>query len=252
VTPSPRLDAVGAPLSLGEGEGLGGEGVLQTILARLDAAYDFSAWHWQRHTPPEYVAISAILVQHTNWRNVERAIERLQAAGVFSLEAIARLSEARLAELVRPAGTPAVKARRLRALAQLARDAGGLGRLLALPADELRARLLATHGIGPETADAIALNAAGRPVFQVDAYTVRCFRRLGLGPAANGYEAWRRWFEGALAPDAETYRRYHGLLVLHGKQTCRPRPKCAACCLLDVCPTGQTEAGARTTEEVAS
>jgi endonuclease-3 related protein len=223
---------------------------LQTILARLDAAYDFSAWHWQRHTPPEYVAISAILVQHTNWRNVERAIERLQAAGVFSLEAISRLPEQRLAELVRPAGTPAVKARRLRALAQLARDAGGLDQLLALPADELRARLLATHGIGPETADAIALNAAGRPIFQVDAYTVRCFRRLGLGPEKNGYDAWQRWFEEGLAQPisppliregsaAETYRRYHGLLVLHGKQTCRPRPRCAACCLLDLCPTGQ-------------
>jgi endonuclease III-like uncharacterized protein len=44
--------------------------LLPTILARLDAAYDFSAWHWQRQTPPEYIAISAILVQHTNWRNV--------------------------------------------------------------------------------------------------------------------------------------------------------------------------------------
>jgi endonuclease-3 related protein len=242
--------------------------LLQTILARLEAAHDFSAWHWQRQTPPEYVAISAILVQHTNWRNVERTIERLQAADALSLEAIATLSEARLAELVRPAGTPAVKARRLRALAQLARDAGGLDRLLTLPTVELRARLLATDGIGPETADAIALNAAGRPVFQVDAYTVRCFRRLGLGPEANGYNAWQRWFEDALgAPspasppprrergvaaepalssskgrgeggDAEAYRRYHGLLVQHGKQTCRPRPKCAACCLLDVCPTG--------------
>jgi endonuclease-3 related protein len=241
--------------------------VVADILARLDVAYDFSAWHWQRHTPPEYVCISAVLVQHTNWRNVERAIERLQAAAAFSLEAIALLPEERLAELVRPVGTPAVKARRLHALAQLAREAGGLDRLLALPAVELRARLLATHGIGPETADAIALNAAGRAIFQVDAYTVRCFRRLGLGPAANGYDAWQRWFEEGLAQPispplageglgegstAELYRRYHGLLVLHGKQTCRPRPRCAACCLLELCPTGQTEAGARTTEEVAS
>jgi endonuclease-3 related protein len=233
--------------------------ILADILARLDAAYDFSAWHWQRRTPPEYVAISAVLVQHTNWRNVEQAIERLRAASAFSLDAISRLPEDRLAELVRPAGTPAMKAHRLRALAQLAGEHGGLDRLLALPAGELRVRLLATHGIGPETADAIALNAAGRALFQIDAYTVRIMRRLGLGPARNGYDAWQRWFEERLATArlpsplkegpgerSDLYRRYHGLLVLHGKETCRPRPKCAGCCLLTLCPTGQNQVEART------
>ncbi len=212
---------------------------LESVLARLDAVYDFRAWHWQPHTSAEYVCISAVLVQHTNWANVERALERLESAGACSLNAIRTLAERQLTELVRPAGMPLVKARRLSNLAQLAHEQGGLGRLLKLPTDELRARLLATDGIGPETADAIMLNAAGRPVFQVDAYTIRTFRRLGLGPEGNGYERWRRWFEEALASDAETYRRYHGLLVLHGKQTCRPRPRCDECCLLDRCPTGR-------------
>jgi endonuclease-3 related protein len=206
---------------------------------RLDAAYDYSAWHWQADTPPDYIAISAVLVQHTNWSNVERALERLKDAGALSLDAIARLPEGALVELVRPSGTPLVKARRLRALALLAREHGGLERLLALPTDELRARLLATHGVGPETGDALLLYAAGRPVFEIDAYTVRLFRRLGLGPQANTYDAWQRWFESALAPDVETYQRYHGLSVLHGKQTCRPKPRCAQCCLLELCPTGQ-------------
>ena len=85
---------------------------------------------------------------------------------------------------MRPAGTPLTKARRLRSLAGLADEHGGLPRLLALPVDELRALLLATKGIGPETADAIILYAAGRAVFQVDAYAIRLFRRLGLGPEA--------------------------------------------------------------------
>lgn len=213
---------------------------LESVLARLDAAYDFRTWHWQAHTPAEYVCISAILVQHTNWANVEGALERLESAGACSLDAISALAERELAELVRPAGMPLVKARRLRNLAQLAQKQGGLGRLLTLPTDELSAKLLATEGVGPETADAIVLNAAGRPIFQVDAYTIRTFRRLGLGPEGNGYERWRRWFEEALPADAETYRRYHGLIVLHGKQTCRPRPRCGECCLLDRCPTGRS------------
>ena len=212
---------------------------LAAVFARLDGAYDFAAWHWQPDTPPDYVCISALLVQHTNWSNVERALERLRAAGALSLDAIGTMPEAQLAELVRPAGTPAIKARRLHALARLASDHGGLERLLALPTAELRSRLLASYGIGPETADAIALYAAGRPVFEVDAYTVRIFHRLGLGPEGDGYSTWQRWFEEALAPDVDAYRRAHGLIVLHGKRTCRPRPRCVECRLLDLCPTGQ-------------
>lgn len=216
---------------------------LEKVLARLDAAYDFDGWHWQPHTPAAYVCIGAVLVQHTAWANVERALARLQAAEACSLEAALGLSEEALAELVRPAGTPLTKARRLHALARLAAEHGGLDRLLALPADELRPRLLATFGIGPETADAILLYAAGRAVFEVDAYTLRIFRRLGLGPEGDRYQAWQRWFEEALPPELDTYRRYHGLIVLHGKQTCRPRPRCEGCCLLDLCPTGRERVG---------
>ena len=242
---------------------------LRAILQRLDAAYDYSGWHWQPHTPPDEICTGAMLVQHTNWSNVEHALERLRAAGALSLAAIAELPEATLAELVRPAGTPLVKVRRLRALARLAGEHGGLDRLLSLPTEELRARLLATAGIGPETADAILLYAAGHPVFEIDAYTIRLFRRLGLGPEGNDYHAWQRWFEDGLSRQrhgspprvgkglgegsvTNTYRRYHALIVLHGKQTCRPKPKCAGCCLLDVCPTGQNQATARESKEVAS
>jgi endonuclease-3 related protein len=115
--------------------------------------------------------------------------------------------------------------------------------------------LIATPGIGPETADAILLYAAGRPVFMIDAYTIRIFRRLGFGPERNDYHTWQRWLEESVAPGArcspprggeglgvgsvELSRRLHALIVLHGKSTCRPKPKCAACCLVDVCATGR-------------
>jgi endonuclease-3 related protein len=214
---------------------------LEGVRACLEDAYDYSAWHWQPDTPPDYICISAVLVQHTNWRNVERALERLDSADALSLEAIGSLSEERLAELIRPSGTPVVKARRLLALARLAHDHGGLDALLALPKDVLRAALLATHGIGPETADAVLLYASGQPAFVIDAYTTRLFRRLGIGPERNAYDAWQRWFEDAIARDVETYRRWHGLIVLHGKSTCRPKPNCGECCLRDVCEMGRDQ-----------
>lgn len=211
------------------------------IFKRLDGAYDFATWHWQADTPPDVICIGAVLVQHTQWSNVELALARLRDAGTLSLAAIASLPEERLAELLRPAGTLAVKARRLLALARLAQTHGGLDALLSLPTEELRSLLLATPGIGPESADAILLYAAGRPVFVIDAYTTRIFRRLGFGPERNDYHTWQGWFEDRLTAGTEAYRRYHALIVLHGKATCRPRPRCASCCLADVCATGREQ-----------
>ena len=119
--------------------------------------------------------------------------------------------------------------------------AGGIDAFLALPLDAMRPLLLATHGIGPETADAIALYAAGQRTFVIDAYTRRLFSRLGLEPADGaGYEAWQRHFEDALAAgDAAAFQRYHGYIVLHAKALCRAAPKCAACPLLRSCPHGR-------------
>ncbi|MCH7580750.1 MAG: endonuclease III domain-containing protein, partial [Chloroflexi bacterium] len=142
---------------------------LRRVFDRLEKAYDFSAWHWQPETSQDYVCISAVLVQHTSWSNVEQALARLEEMGVLSLNAILGMTPARLARLVRPAGTPDTKAQRLLALARLAADHGGLAKLLSQPAAELRERLLATRGIGPETADAILLYATARPTLLVDA-----------------------------------------------------------------------------------
>jgi len=133
-----------------------------------------------------------------------------------------------------------VKERRLRAVAATIARYGGTAAFLALPLPALRAALLATHGVGPETADAIALYAAGHATFVVDAYTRRIFRRLGIGPVGDGYDAWQRFFEDALAQRASTelYQRYHAFIVLHGKHVCRTKPRCAGCPLLAACPTG--------------
>jgi endonuclease-3 related protein len=183
----------------------------------------------------------AILVQHTNWTNAERALDALRAAGALDPAALATMPDGALVPLIRLSGTPTVKARRLRAIAATILDAGGLEKLFALPADELRVRLLATHGVGAETADAIMLYAADRRVFVIDAYTQRLFRRLGLGPTRDRYDDWQRYFEDAL-PDADValFQRYHAAIVLHGKSLCRAKPRCISCPLLDRCPTGHS------------
>jgi endonuclease-3 related protein len=184
------------------------------------------------------------LTQAVAWSNVERALANLRVAGALTPAALYALDEPALATLLRPAGYYTVKARRLRAVVRLVVEeyGGDVARLLGLPLAELRARLLATYGVGEETADDILVYAAHRPSFVVDAYTVRLFTRLGLGPetARRRYADWQGFFMANLAPEASLFNEYHALIVRHGKVRCTKRaPRCAGCSLLDLCPTGR-------------
>ena len=212
---------------------------LLDVYQRLYAAYGPQHW-WPGETPFE-VIVGAILTQSAAWTNVEKAIANLKAAGALSPQGLYGLSEGELARIVRPSGYFNAKARKLKAFVDLLHERfnGDLRRLLALPAPELRPLLLATHGIGPETADSILLYAAGRPVFVIDAYTRRVFSRLGFTPDADTYDGWQRLFTDELPADARLFNEYHALIVRLGKDVCRKRPLCAECPLLPVCPTGQ-------------
>jgi endonuclease-3 related protein len=214
---------------------------LLMVYERLLAAYRPRGW-WPGAESPFEVVVGAILTQNTAWANVERALARLRASDALSVAGVRALPEPELAELLRPSGYFNTKARKLKVfVSMLDADYGGdLAPLLALPMEELRGRLLATWGIGPETADDIVLYAAGHPSFVVDAYTTRIFTRLGLTPARDRYDAWRALFMNALPPDTHLFNEYHALIVTHGNRTCRATPRCTGCPLLDLCPAGQT------------
>ncbi|HEU0075805.1 MAG TPA: endonuclease [Dehalococcoidia bacterium] len=210
-------------------------GLLLEAHERLLAHYDIDRWHWREDSTATDICLGAILVQHTSWTNVEKALAKLREAGAASFDAIAALTEEEVAALVRPSGTPTVKARRLKVFAELVLTRGGFEGLFALPTPELRALLLSTYGIGPETADVILLYAARRPVIVHDAYTARLCRRLGIGPAGDGYDAWQSWLDERL-PDKLAFRwQNHAAVVVHCKETCRVKPRCEGCPLRDVC-----------------
>ena len=205
-------------------------------------AYGPQRW-WPGETALEII-VGAILTQSAAWTNVEKALSNLTAAGVLSPEGLRTLAEDQLAALIRPSGYFNAKASKLKAFVALLdeRYGGDLDRMLGSPVDELRAALLTTHGIGPETADSILLYAVGRPVFVIDAYTRRTFSRLGLRPESDSYHGWQRLFMTVLPSDASLFNEYHALIVRHGKEVCRKRPLCARCPLAEVCPVGSTAA----------
>ena len=186
-----------------------------------------------------------------------RAHARVAASAVASLlrgarpplRAAARAAPPLLGDLPREgaaaAGLPRLPGRGVRRAGR--GDEGGR------PARALRRKLLAVPGIGPETADSIALYAAGKPLFVVDAYTRRVFARLGLlrgdragelaePPRASWpfsstrYDQVQRFLMDRLPRDAALYNDYHAQLVRLGKDHCRPRPRCAGCPLDDLCP----------------
>jgi endonuclease-3 related protein len=202
---------------------------------QLLAHYDVDRWHWREDSTPFEICTGAILVQHTSWTNVEKALVNLRDASIDSFEVLAALPEIEIAALVRPSGTPTVKARRLRTFANLVLEHGGFPGLSALETGALRELLLATYGIGPETADVILLYAARRPVIVHDAYTARLCRRLGLGPERDGYDVWRGWLHERLPAELDFRRRSHAAIVIHCKETCRVRPRCPQCPLRDAC-----------------
>lgn len=225
--------------------------LLETYAA-LDRMHAWRGWHWWPDADPFEVSVGAILVQNTMWTNVERAIERLKVANALTPAAMAALTDAELEELVRPSGQYRQKAKKLRAFLALIAEQGSLEELLAVEPTELRARLLATWGIGKETADAIVAYAARQPAMVIDAYTMRLFSRLGQGPASNQYDEWQEWLVAGLAAeraDAELleslrdlYARYHALIVMHCKHLCtKLAPRCGDCDLRPQCDFGRRQ-----------
>lgn len=212
---------------------------LLDIYKTLMRAYGPQHW-WPAETPTE-VVIGAILTQNTAWTNVERAIEQLRRANALSFSALRDMPIHKLEQLIRPAGTFRVKALRLKAFVDVLweQHGGSLQELFAGSVERVRTRLLAIHGVGPETADAILLYAAGKASFVVDAYTVRILRRHFLLDDTAKYDDVQAMFHRALSPDPRMYNEYHALLVAIGKRHCRPTAKCDGCPLESLPHTSQ-------------
>ncbi len=222
----------------------------------------FGHQHWWPGETPFEVCVGAILTQNTAWSNVERAIANLKAARVLEPAKLFALPESKLAKLIRPSGYFNVKARRLRSfLRVLVEDfSGDLNRLFAGETSVVRTRLLAIHGIGPETADSLLLYAGGHQSFVIDAYTKRIFQRHNWGPkptrlrsatarqavqslkSSARYDDLKILCESALskkegAPRLDYWQDYHAQLVMVGKHFCRTRaPLCEQCPLKPLLP----------------
>jgi endonuclease-3 related protein len=210
---------------------------LKQVFDRLSEHHGPLNW-WPGESGFE-VMVGAILTQNTAWSHVEQAIANLKRAQALTPEQILALPPEELGALIRPSGYFNVKSRRLRSFCQWYLEQGGERALSHWNTGVLRSALLSVNGVGPETADDILLYAFERPVFVVDAYTRRLFSRLGMVDGDVPYESLRASVEAIIGEDVPRLNELHAVIVIHGKEICRPRPRCNACVLLEECPTGQ-------------
>lgn len=203
---------------------------MQDIYRKLLMHFGPQGW-WPAQSAFE-VIVGAILTQNTNWSNVEQALFRLKKAGVLHPAKLAALGPSRIASLIRPSGYYNVKARRLRGFLEFLRREYGnsLKKLGALEPAVLRSKLLSIDGIGPETADSIALYAFEKPVFVIDAYTRRILARHGFIKESDSYAQVQDMMMRSLRHDVRMFNEYHALFVRLAKEYCRKNnPRCAQC-----------------------
>lgn len=170
-----------------------------------------SAKHKTRSMKQFEICVGAILTQNTAWKNVEKAISNLCAAKSISPEIILEMRKARLASLIRPAGYYNQKAKKLKIFVKWFLENGRNKH----KSPDLREDLLNLWGVGPETADSMALYAFGHPTFVVDAYTKRMCSVLGQDFV--NYDECKKYFEDNLPRSSKLYNEYHALIVAWGK-----------------------------------
>ena len=205
--------------------------LIRGVFHSLEEHYGWFDW-WPTSDPYQ-IMMGAILVQNTNWKNAEKALDNL--GKTIAPQQVADMELATLAQAIRSSGYYNQKALKLKAMTQWFADYNyDIQAVRAQDTEVLRKQLLAVKGIGGETADAILVYAIGKASFVIDAYARRIFERNGL-VVPKSYEKFHDLMEAVIPPNTKTYGYYHGLLVEHGQQFCHPKPKCEQCPLVDQC-----------------
>ncbi len=169
------------------------------------------------------IIVGAILTQNTSWKNVQRALDKLNDARLLDAEKILKIEEEKLKELIKSAGFYNQKARRLKVAAEFFLN----------NENPLREDFLKLKGIGKETADSILLYAYDKPVFVIDAYTKRMFscllKKQSINMNLETYDEWQNFFHCSLAKNADLFKKFHGLIVEFCKDICTKKGDCSKC-----------------------
>jgi endonuclease III len=202
--------------------------LLQDLLTRLDEAYPDARCALEHEDPFQLVVATILSAQCTDAR-----VNLVTPALFAKYPTPAKLSKARIVDLetlIHSTGFFRNKTKNLIGLGQalMERHSG------EVPSDP--ESLAALPGVGRKTANVVLANAFGIPALAVDTHIFRVATRLGLSSGNTPEKV-----------EADLCRQFsidhwiplHHELIWHGRQVCDARkPRCEACTLKDLCPTG--------------
>lgn len=93
--------------------------------------------------------------------------------------------------------------------------------------------LTSLPGVGRKTASVVLANAFGVPAIAVDRHVARVAPRLGFSRRSDPDEIEQDL--RALFPRKD-WVKANWCLILHGRRTCNPTPKCPECPVRELCP----------------
>ena len=182
------------------------------------------------------VAIGTILVQNTNWKNVDLAISNLFKHNITAFQLLKTVKSAQLEVLIRPAGFYKQKALSLYALTEIFLDYSTGSKTPS------RNTLLQIKGVGKETADSLLVYCFYEAVPIVGTYTRRFFARMfgEVNYLKDKYENVQEILSNSLDPDYYVLGKFHALIVSHCQQFCQKiLPLCEQCPLESQCIYGR-------------
>jgi putative endonuclease MJ1434 len=185
---------------------------LQNIYYKLFETYGKQNWWPAKHDIE--IMIGAVLVQNTNWSNVEKSLKLFKS---FEGNEILNLKEEELKEKIRVSGSFNRKSKTVFSLLKWFKTYNFDTSLLKNYSTEiLRNEILSIYGIGEETCDCILLYVFDRPVFVVDSYLKRLLKKTGH-PEMKSYSEIQNYIMKNLPNDVEIFKEYHALIVKYGK-----------------------------------
>jgi endonuclease-3 len=92
--------------------------------------------------------------------------------------------------------------------------------------------LITLDGVGRKTANIILSVAFNKNAIAVDTHVFRTANRIGLSHADNVFDTEMQLMQNI--PE-NLWSRAHHLLIFHGRNICRPKPKCQVCPIMEYC-----------------
>ena len=185
------------------------------------------------HRHPIAELVKTVLSQHTNDRNRDRAFAALRER-FPSWEEVRAARVDEVEEAIRPGGLGKQKAPRIQAILEQLGEHPSLDWTETAPPQESMAYLDSLPGVGRKTAACVLMFTWGIPEIPVDVHIHRVGGRLGFFPEKASFE--RAHDEMQALVDPEDAFELHMNLIYHGRQVCRPKPRCDECELRRMCP----------------